>query len=125
MLFEVIALIIVYIRWGIFDFALWGHHILGLFLFTPGVITKQLHGIIAMASIAEVSAPFTAISWMLTKTGFRESTPWFINQVLLLLVWVFIRQLEDIRHTFYIVQCSDVFNQLNWYGPTLATVLGV
>ncbi|KNC51401.1 uncharacterized protein AMSG_07585 [Thecamonas trahens ATCC 50062] len=89
--FEMITYLYVSQVWGRSDSTLLIHHILGL----AGYSIYLWSGIGFWWGVClfteEISAPFTGVSWVLSKLNKPHTVTWLINQWILVVVWVFFR----------------------------------
>eukprot|EP01135_Chromosphaera_perkinsii_P005278 Nk52_evm4s331 gene=Nk52_evmTU4s331 len=93
--FEVLVMLELFFIHGEMEKALMLHHVMlivGSWVFCYYDIGDFYHCVLVPQ---EISAPFTAFSWMLTKLRMKDSGFWLLNQCALLSVWVVVRFFMD------------------------------
>eukprot|EP00128_Syssomonas_multiformis_P010573 Colp12_sorted_trinity150504_noHs@17868 len=121
-IFENLNLLGMWWAHGILEVPLLAHHILGLWMFATAVATSGYHFYTTFVLVEELSAPFTTMSWILTKMNMEKHPLWFINQCTLLLVWVFVRMSSDCIYWYFLI--SDFPNSLSGSCAKYPILLG-
>jgi hypothetical protein len=100
--FELASLTWVALFYNYRNAPLWAHHVLGMLFVGSVYRTETLHFYALTSCVQELSAPLTAVSWMLARCGRARTWAFVGNHAALCAVWVAVRIGNDVHRAVYV-----------------------
>jgi hypothetical protein len=122
--FEMLTLVLMSALLGYKNTPLWFHHVLGLIFVESVRLCGALHFFALTSCVQELSAPFTTVSWMLAKAGYRYTWGFIANHAALVAVWVVFRIGNDFHRAYYVWSDFRALVTLVPWLPLVTFVLG-